>query len=92
MYEYNLFRIVCPLDDGLEDQDEHEDEDECECEQAKGCVCDERKVCSGRKMLKLGQLLTRSVGNSQVNFKFSILGKAYATLPQVPLITAQLSS
>lgn len=36
---YNLFRIVFPLDDGLEDQDEHEDEDECECEQAKGCVC-----------------------------------------------------
>lgn len=54
---YNLFRIVCPLDDGLEDQDEDGDEDECECEQAKGCVCDERKVCSGRKMLKLGQLL-----------------------------------
>lgn len=64
---YNLFRIVCPLDDGVEDQDEDEDE----FEQAKGCVCvcDERKVCSGRKMLKLGQLFNWASGYCGITAK-----------------------
>lgn len=55
------------------------------------CVTKGRCVLAGR-CWNWVSYLTRSVGNCQVNFKFSILSKAYATLLQVPLITAQQSS